>query len=93
MRQKFKGRSSFPFRGKVGMGMGVVTLAVLGTVLTFPFKGKDGMGVVTLATLGTVFTSPFKGEAGRGMGRNPVFATRGRSRPSAHCRLPPQAGA
>ena len=52
------------------IGMGIVTLATLGTVLTFPFKGKDemGMGVVTLATLGTFLSSPFKGEVGRGMG-------------------------
>jgi len=50
------------------MGVGVVTLAALGTFLTFPFKGKDGMGVVTLATLGTFFTFPFKGKDGMGMG-------------------------
>jgi hypothetical protein len=52
------------------MGMGIVTLATLGTVLSFPFKGKAGMGmgIVTLATLGTVLTFPFKGKAGMGMG-------------------------
>ena len=72
-RLPLKGREkflTFPFRGKVGMGVGEPFHALSGTLLTFPFRGKVGMGVGEPfhALSGTLLTFPFRGKVGMGVG-------------------------